>query len=430
MDSQIIMESAGRLISMGLYVVTSFFFCRMLCCILPQKEGRFYDILIFISGIFIPGMVIDPEDMFNVTLDLVWLLLLTLFCFKGSVVSKLSVTAVIYPLIIALNFLVSDISLSIWLASGKSFPVDLAVTLLQGCIHTLFWYLIYRTFVSRVRQASRLYSRNTWILLGIICLASLVSITGYIYYPPEETYKIWPCAIACMATNIGSLYLAGYFVNTIQQEMEQDNLKLQRVYYEELERNQTEIRRFRHDMNHHLLVIRDLFDREDREAAHAYFRELESQIMPQNRCFCKNSVLNAVLNAKYSQAEDSGIDCFFHIDLPEVTAIDQVSLCSIFANTLDNAIEASRKISEPEKRRISVKARIADNGFFSYEIKNEKRNKVLIEKGNYISDKKNKSEHGMGLSNVQRTVEKYNGTLHISYDDTSFTVVILIGNAL
>ena len=64
-----------------------------------------------------------------------------------------------------------------------------------------------------------------------------------------------------MATNIGSLYLAGYFVNTIQQEMEQDNLKLQRVYYEELERNQTEIRRFRHDMNHHLLVIRDLFDR-------------------------------------------------------------------------------------------------------------------------------------------------------------------------
>ena len=219
MDSQIIMESAGRLISMGLYVVTSFFFCRMLCCILPQKEGRFYDILIFISGIFIPGMVIDPEDMFNVTLDLVWLLLLTLFCFKGSVVSKFSVTAVIYPLIIALNFLVSDISLSIWLASGKSFPVDLAVTLLDGCIHILFWYLIYRTFVSRVRQASRLYSRNTWILLGIICLASLVSITGYIYYPPEETYKIWPCAIACMATNIGSLYLAGYFVNTIQQEM-------------------------------------------------------------------------------------------------------------------------------------------------------------------------------------------------------------------
>ena len=92
-----------------------------------------------------------------------------------------------------------------------------------------------------------------------------------------------------MATNIGSLYLAGYFVNTIQQEMEQDNLKLQRVYYEELERNQTEIRRFRHDMNHHLLVIRDLFDREDREAAHAYFRELESQITPKTGASVKTA---------------------------------------------------------------------------------------------------------------------------------------------
>ena len=69
-------------------------------------------------------------------------------------------------------------------------------------------------------------------------------------------------------------------MNTLQQEMEQDNLRLQRDYYEELERNQTEIRRFRHDMNHHLLVIRDLFDQDDKEAAHAYFQELESRITP------------------------------------------------------------------------------------------------------------------------------------------------------
>lgn len=430
MDSKIIIENAVRLASMILYVMTSVFFSRMLCCLLPKKQGRHFNILIFISSIFIPGMVIDPKDMFNVTLALIWLLLLMLFCFQGSVISKFSVTAVIYPLIIALNFLSSDVSLSIWLASGKSHLVDMTVNIMDGCIHVLFWYIIYKTFFNRVRQASRLYCQNTWILLGIICLASLVSITVYIYYPPEETYKIWPCAIACMATNIGSLYLAGYFVNTLQREMEQDNLRLQRDYYEELERNQTEIRRFRHDMNHHLLVIRDLFDQGDKEAAHIYFQELESRITPKNRCFCKNSVLNAVLNAKYTKAEDSSIDCFFHIDLPEVTAMDQISLCSIFANTLDNAIEACLKIPEPGKRSISVKARIAENGFFSYEIKNTKINKITVEKGRYISDKKQKSEHGLGLTNVQKSVEKYGGTLSLTYDETSFTAVILIRNAL
>ncbi len=110
MDSKIIIENAVRLASMILYVMTSVFFSRMLCCLLPKKQGRHFNILIFISGIFIPGMVIDPKDMFNVTLALIWLLLLMLFCFQGSVISKFSVTAVIYPLIIALNFLSSDVS--------------------------------------------------------------------------------------------------------------------------------------------------------------------------------------------------------------------------------------------------------------------------------------------------------------------------------
>lgn len=53
-----------------------------------------------------------------------------------------------------------------------------------------------------------------------------------------------------------------------------------------------------------------------------------------------------------------------------------------------------------------------------------------MEKGRYISDKKQKSEHGLGLTNVQKSVEKYGGTLSLTYDETSFTAVILIRNAL
>lgn len=68
----------------------------------------------------------------------------------------------------------------------------MAVSIADGLIHILFWYFIYRTFVSKVRQASRLYSQNTWILLGIICLASLVSITVCTYYTPERHTKYGP----------------------------------------------------------------------------------------------------------------------------------------------------------------------------------------------------------------------------------------------
>lgn len=68
------------------------------------------------------------------------------------------------------------------------------------------------------------------------------------------TSKVWLCAFACMATNIGSIYLAGYFVSSIRRDMEQRNLKLQQDYYKELEKNQAEIRKLRHDMNNHLFM--------------------------------------------------------------------------------------------------------------------------------------------------------------------------------
>ncbi len=142
-----------------------------------------------------------------------------------------------------------------------------------------------------------------------------------------------------------------------------------------------------------------------------------------NRTFCKNSIVNAVLNAKYNLAVEHGIDCFFHIDLQKLTGIDAVSLCCLFSNTLDNAIEASVKIPDPHDRHISVKARVTD------EITNAKRNAVLEQKGILKSDKEDPAAHGLGLSSVREVVEKYSGTLDLSYTEDTFTVTVLIGNA-
>lgn len=425
-----IADNAVLFVNMILYMPVSYFFYKILCCTLPKRDGRVWSILIFGSGIFISSMVIRANDMFNITLDLIWLTALMLVCFKGKIMARLSAVTIIYPLIIAQNFLVSELSRCLWLMSGRALWVNIVTDLMEPVFHLGIWYLICKAFQKHVSPASRLFNDKTWALLGCVCLASLVSITVCLFYAPQETVKIWPCALACMATNIGSIYLAGYFVNSIQMEMEQRNLKLRQDYYEELEKNQAELRKFRHDMNNHFLVMRDLFETGDKETAKEYLKEVEAQITPASRVFCPNSIVNAVLNAKYNLAVSHNIDCFFHIDLPEITAIDPVSLCSIVANTLDNAIEASVKIPDPENRRISVKARIAENGFFSYEVTNAKVNPVRMKKERYLSDKGNHFFHGLGIANLREIVDKYEGMLDISYTENTFSVVILIGNVL
>ena len=211
--------------------------------------------------------------------------------------------------------------------------------------------------------------------------------------------------------------------------MEHKNLILQKSYYEKLEQNQAEIRRFRHDMNNHLSTVRSLFDSGNLKDAGDYLRELETQMTVHTRVFCKNSIVNAVLNAKYNLAQEHGIDSFFHIDLDRLAGMDSVSLCSLFSNTLDNAIEASLRIPDPKERRMSVKARVTENGYFTCEVTNAKKNRILLdEKGQIQSDKGDLTIHGFGLSNVREIVEKYDGTMDISYTEDIFTVTILIEN--
>lgn len=250
--------------------------------------------------------------------------------------------------------------------------LDIFCTIADPILHLLIWYGIYRVFEKHLPQIRTLFDNKIWILLNVICLASLVSITTCIYFSPRQSYKMWPAAFACFATNLGCIALAEYFIISIQQNMERKNLILQKNYYEELEQNQTEIRRLRHDMNNHLGAIRALFQAGNQEEAENYLQEVEGQMAARSRVFCKNNIVNAVLNAKYNLALEHHIDCFFNIDLDKLIGIDAISLCCLFSNTLDNAIEASVKIPDENERKMSVKARVTENGYFTYEISNAK----------------------------------------------------------
>ena len=416
-------------ISNLLYFVQGLLIFRILSYFAKKRDGKIWNVVIYLSCAILSSMIIYPNDLTNVIIDLIWFTALMLTAFYGSVWQRLAAVAVLYPLILSQNFFVMDFFgvFGNWL--GWSLALDIFCTVADPVSHLLIWYGIYRLFENNLDQTRQLFGDKIWILLDAVCLASLVSITTCILLAPKETYKMWPAVFACFATNLGCIALAKYFITSIRQNMEHKNLILQKSYYEKLEQNQAEIRRFRHDMNNHLSTVRSLFDSGNLKDAGDYLRELETQMTVHTRVFCKNSIVNAVLNAKYNLAQEHGIDSFFHIDLDRLAGMDSVSLCSLFSNTLDNAIEASLRIPDPKERRMSVKARVTENGYFTCEVTNAKKNRILLdEKGQIQSDKGDSTIHGFGLSNVREIVEKYDGTMDISYTEDIFTVTILIEN--
>ena len=199
---------------------------------------------------------------------------------------------------------------------------------------------------------------------------------------------------------------------------------MQEAYYQDLEKNQLEIRKLKHDLNNHLSVVGNYLEDNQVEEAKEYFSELSTVYANQRRDFCKNQLVNNVLNVKYQQAQEHGIDCFINIDVSTLIGIDDISLCTIFANTLDNAIEACQKIDNPQERKLSLKARY-HRGCFSYEITNTTA-ALLTRNGQLFTTKADKKNHGFGLANVREIVENYEGTLEIKTSEQEFSLLLVI----
>lgn len=413
-----------------LNLICGYFFMRSIDCCLKRRKSRLLFLLGLLGYAVVAAIIVYPQDMWNITMIVPLFFLLNFALYKGRWGVKLSLIMILLPISCALNFLVTDLGSHTFFLFFTE-ENQLANTVISTLAFTpvvLFWIFFYRILGKSFRKIYDTFTDRTWGIIDIVCTASFVSIFSCIYLSPvNDSWLIWPCMLACIVTNIGSIRLAAYLADGIFADMERKNLQLQKNYYEELERNQNQIRKFRHDMNHHLAVVGHLLQNENTAQARAYFEEMAADIRTANRKFCDNSVVNAVLNAKYQQMTDAGIDGFFNIDIDTMVLIDDVSLCTIFANTLDNAIEACMKIQQPAKRWLRLKCRYTKNGYFSFELENAKENDITVSKGKYISDKKDRNIHGIGISSVKEVTDRYEGTLDISYDQTSFKVVILIG---
>lgn len=409
--------------------IAGFYFLRCLDCCLERRKGKLLFFITWIVCSAIASFVIFPQDATNITGIFLLFLLLNLVLYHGKWIIKLSMILILLPISAALNLLVMDIGgylFFLYFTEQDALENTIFSTLFYS-IAVIFWIVFYRLFHKNLTEIRNTFTTRAWYMISIICAASFVGIFTCVYFSPDTTWYIWPCTFACIITNVGSIRLAAYLADGIHADLERKNLQLQKNYYEELEQNQKQIRKFRHDMNNHLSVVGYLLQKGELQKARDYFDKISVYMQTANRKFCENSVVNAVLNAKYNLMTDAKIDGFFHISIDKLLFIDDVSLCTLFANTLDNAIEACQKIEAPDRRKLELKCRYTENGYFSLELINSKINEIVVQKNQYISDKEDKSAHGIGISSILDIVEKYEGTLDISYDDTSFKVVILIG---
>ena len=423
------METLIHFLSIILYLIQCCFFYRSVCCAIRPLDSRPWKLLAWFLLSMTGSVRLFAGDPVNIIGMLGLFLATVFFLFRGQWFVKLGIVMIFYPIVAAFNFLHNSLGATIFFSFSDDMGIkNYLFSVLAQVFLILFWYLFHRFMGERLSRTCGMLDQRSWLLLTVICLASLTAVISLISFQLSSTVEsvVYLCMVACIVTNFGTICLATRLADTILADMERRNLQLQKSYYEELDQNQQQIRKIRHDMNNHLSVIEGLLKKGDIQNALEYFEDLAGHVRTGTRRFCKDSIVNAVLNTKYTAAEDAAIDSFFHVDIDKILGIDAVSLCTIFSNTLDNAIEACLKIPETEKRHLSLKARYTDNGYFSYEIVNSKRNEVKKKKDAFLTDKEDARSHGLGIVSVRDVVRRYDGTLDITYTEDEFRIVILI----
>lgn len=174
---------------------------------------------------------------------------------------------------------------------------------------------------------------------------------------------------------------------------------------------------YRHDMRHHLVTVDGMLQQGNHQGAAHYIQELSGKLVQSAQMvWCTNSAVNAVLAAYISQAEDSGCRVEAHIHIPEDLPYEEMDVCIILANTLENAINACRDGAEGE-RDIRIRMILTENNRLVLSINNSCSQCVKLDANGLPVVPHPEEKHGLGLRSVRTVIDTYNGLLSGKWED-------------
>lgn len=185
------------------------------------------------------------------------------------------------------------------------------------------------------------------------------------------------------------------------------------------------VRQQYHDMKNLLLYLEKAPSQAN---VHAHLGKILASIQPfESVLDTGNDAVDILLGEKLEVCRRLGIPCTAMVDGNALSFIDQLDLVTILGNAMDNAIEACREV---EKARRSIQVRTAGaHGFVVLHIHNSCARRLAVHGALPGTTKSDTENHGYGLGNIRRTVEKYQGEMRCEAQNGEFELTLLFPEA-
>lgn len=280
--------------------------------------------------------------------------------------------------------------------------------------------------LKQLYPAIKTIPKYIWILI-LLVLIFISSISDLIYFPTTNSAKqlvitlFIVLLIICLTTIIISLLInvASKNYYTALNSLLEKQVEAQITHYERLEELNRDIRQLRHDYINHLTSVSTLIEHKNYPDALQYIERLtESTHCNETIYSTGNHLADAILTGKSNECKE-----FADIEFNGIITdrINNIDMCAILANALDNAIEACRKCSGRSKISIAAQNK---QGYWVMTM----RNPTIGEdsEGLMKTSKEDTQNHGFGLLSIEQAVKHYDGNIKVGIKNGIFEISIVV----
>ena len=206
-----------------------------------------------------------------------------------------------------------------------------------------------------------------------------------------------------------------------KQEEQRISERILESYRNQAENNE-HILEMHHEIRHHMNALSAYLKQEDYAGARQYTQKFteEAEQLP-FVTYTANALVNSILLEFAERASRYKAIVEYSIIIGRKLNMEDIDLCRMLTNILENAVEGCQKVSEGQR---IIRLNLHSKGNFLF-IKCENscnEDNLRITNGKYKSSKKNSDRHGYGLKIINGIAEKYNGILNVQVRGGFFAV--------
>lgn len=333
------------------------------------------------------------------------------FVYSSSIISGVTFEELItksslfrYLFVILANLTTMVVLFIMWRTKAKAYSLKKVSNVIAFvAIPLLAMMILYITMYVMILTN---FQSNIIILLSIICV-SMIVIAGIVWFMIARINKDNEIKT--------KLLLSEQKANLYKQNIISSNIQIETI------------KLLKHDMKNNISCIDALIEEENYDEAHNICHSLTNKYTSIGTIVnTENYLLNAVLNVEIEKAKSYGIPVKLSITNDLKMFKNSSDIISLIGNILDNAISY---LSKNKVKNNEINFSTGYEGSYSViKCRNNILDSVLFNNTSLKTDKKDKDNHGKGITIINSIAHKYNGDVIIKERNKEFIITVILDN--